>query len=115
MFCTTFRRKVLNPGFGRCVEKIILEVVDGMEGVGLVELNAQLDRVHMVVVIPPKYAVSKVVETIKSRIEKKMRKKFEWLDKVYWGTRSLWSVGYFVSTVGINETIIRQYVKFQQK
>ena len=115
MFCTKFRRKVLNPGFGRYVEKVIGQTIEVMEGVELVEINAQLDHVHMVVVIPPRYAVAKVVETIKSRSAKRMRKKFEWLDKVYWGTRSLWSKGYFVSTVGINESIIRQYVKFQKK
>jgi len=114
VFCTKFRRKVLNPGFSKYIEKLTGEVIAMMEGVELIEINAQVDHVHMVLVIPPRYAVAKVVETIKSRTAKKMRKKFEWLDKVYWGTRSLWSVGYFVSTVGINESIIRKYVRFQQ-
>jgi len=115
VFCTKFRRKILNPGFTKYVETIIGEVIDMMERVGLIEINAQVDHIHMVLIIPPKYAVAKVAEIIKSRTAKKMRNKFNWLDKVYWGTRSLWSVGYFVSTVGINEKIIRQYVKFQQK
>ena len=42
-----------------------------------------------------------------------MKKQFEFLKKVYWGTDSLWSAGYFVSTVGINEKIIRAYIQHQ--
>ena len=42
-----------------------------------------------------------------------MKKKFEFLKEVYWGTESVWSGGYFVSTVRINEKIIRQYIEKQ--
>jgi putative transposase len=69
----------------------------------------------MVVVIPPKYAVSKIVEIIKSRSAKVVRREIQWLDKLYDGTQSLWSVGYFVSTIGLDENMIRRYVKYQQK
>lgn len=78
------------------------------------ELSVQAEHVHMVAVIPPRYSVSKVVEILKSRSTKIIRKKFEWLNNVYYGTPALWSKGYFVSTVGINETTIRNYVKHQQ-
>jgi len=112
---TKFRRKVLNPGFGEYAKKAIGEVVGMMEGVELGEINAQLDHVRMVIMIPPKYSVSSVKGVIKSRSAKEVRRKFEWLDKVYWGTKSLWSSGYFVSTVGLNEEVIRRYVRYQQK
>lgn len=46
---------------------------------------------------------------------KVVREKFEWLNKVYYGTPSLWSRGYFVSTIGMNEEMIRRYVKYQQR
>jgi len=59
--------------------------------------------------------VSKVVEIVKSQSAKTVRKEIEWLDKLYYNTQSLWTTGYFVSTVGIDEEFIKQYVKYQQK
>ncbi len=41
--------------------------------------------------------------------------KFPFLDKVYWGVEGIWSIGYFVSTVGINESVIRKYIEMQGK
>lgn len=86
-----------------------------MAGVEVLELNVQPEHVHLVAVVPPKYAVAKVIEIIKSRSAKEVRKENAWLDKLYYDTPSLWTVGYFVSTVGINEETIRKYVKYQQK
>jgi len=54
-------------------------------------------------VIPPKYSVSKVMETIKKNASKSLRRKFTFLKKVYWDRKDIWGKGYFVSTVGINE------------
>jgi len=62
---------------------------------------------------PPKYAVSKVVETLKKNTSRHLRKKFPFLQKVYWDGRGLWGWGYFVSTVGIDEAMIQRYVEFQ--
>lgn len=115
VFVTKYRRKVLNPGFAKYADSVIMDIVDGMEGVRIQELNVQSEHTHMVILIPPKYSVSKVVEVIKSQSAKIIRKKFKWMDKVYFGTNSLWSVGYFVSTVGLNEAAIRRYVKYQRK
>lgn len=44
-----------------------------------------------------------------------LNQKFEFLKKVYWSDNAIWSEGYFVSTVGINETIIKQYIENQGK
>jgi len=81
----------------------------------VIELNVQPEHVHLVAIIPPKYSVAKVVEIIKSRSAKEVRKEIEWLDKLYYDTSSLWTVGFFVSTVGINEEMIKKYVRYQQK
>ena len=66
-------------------------------------------------VIPPKYAVSKVVETIKKSTSRSLSRKFAFLKKVYWDRQDIWSKGFFVSTVGINEEVIRRYVQLQEK
>jgi len=63
--------------------------------------------------IPPKYAVSKTVETIKNNTSRSLSKKFNFLQKVYWDKKSIWEKGYFVSTVGINEEVIRKYLQSQ--
>lgn len=116
VWVTKYRHRALNPAkFGQSAEHWIKEAIDKIVGVELVEINIQPDHVHLVMVIPPKYAVSKVVEIIKSRSAKEIRREIEWLDKLYYDTPSLWTVGFFVSTVGIDEAMIRNYVKYQQK
>ena len=42
-----------------------------------------------------------------------MRKKFPFLNDVYWGDDGIWSSGYFVSTIGLNEEMIRKYIEMQ--
>jgi len=56
-----------------------------------------------------------VVETIKKNTSRALKKKFAFLKKVYWDNEGIWGMGYFVSTVGINEAIIRKYVEMQEK
>ena len=80
-----------------------------------IEIAIKEDHVHLFMVIPPKYAVSMVVETIKKNTSRTLKKKFAFLKKVYWGNEGIWGKGYFVSTVGINESIIRKYVEMQEK
>ena len=67
----------------------------------------------MVMVIPPKYAVSDVIGEMKQYTASKAREKFVCLKKVYWKERALWSPGYFVSTVGIEEEQVLKYVEYQ--
>lgn len=66
-------------------------------------------------IIPPKYATIKLIETIKSNTSKALKIKFAFLKKVYWDDQGIWAKGYLVSTVGINERIIKEYVKMQEK
>jgi putative transposase len=66
-------------------------------------------------VIPPKYAVSKVMETTKKNTSRSPSRKFAFLKKVYWDKKGIWGKGYFVSTVGINEEVTRKYIESQEK
>lgn len=65
--------------------------------------------------IPPKYAVREAVEVIKSNTSRALKLKFPFLQKVYWDERGIWSPGYFVLTIGIDEKSIIRYVQFQQR
>ena len=85
-----------------------------MPGCEIVGHNIQVDHIHMVIIIPPKYAVSDVVGRLKGVTSSKMRKKFNWLKNTYWKENIVWSPGYFVSTVGVDEDKILRYVQWQE-
>ena len=59
-------------------------------------------NIHLVIVIPPKYSVSAIIGKIKAKTSRERRNEF-------------WSVGFFSSTVGVNEDVIKRYVEFQEK
>lgn len=84
-----------------------------MPGVALETIGFNLDHVHMVMQIPPKYAVADVVAQLKSQSASILRKKFSWLAKVYWKENVVWSPGYFASSVGVDENTIKRYVQYQ--
>ena len=109
-----YRRKILNSGVKKYLEKLWPKILKGMPGVEMVEENIQGDHIHMIMIIPPKYAVSDVIGRMKGRSASKLRKKFQWLERVYWKENIVWSPGYFVSTVGLNEEQIIKYVKWQE-
>ena len=77
------------------------------------EINVDKDHMHMLVTVPPKYSVSSVVCLIKSNVARLMRKRYSFLRKMYVNKAGMWSVGYFVSTVGLNEESIRKYIEYQ--
>ncbi|MGE0471069.1 MAG: IS200/IS605 family transposase [Nitrospira sp.] len=80
----------------------------------LEEIGVELGHVHLHMVIPPKYAVSRVVETSKSVTSRQLKEKFQHvLRKVHWDGGGVWARGFFASTVGINEATIRQCVRHQ--
>ena len=83
-------------------------------GCEIIELNVRMDHVHVVVSIPPKVSISSYMGTIKGKIAIKIFKSYPVLKKKpYWGNH-FWARGYFVNTVGIDEDIIKRYVKYQE-
>jgi len=115
VWITRYRRKILVNGVKDYLKIKLLAIRKYYPEWEYQEIGIDLDHVHLYMVIPPKYAVSKVVETIKSNTSKALKIKFAFLEKVYWDDRGIWAKGYFVSTVGINEKIIKEYVKMQEK
>ena len=64
----------------------------------------------MLLSIPPKMRVGSAVRIIKSNTAKDLKTHFPFLKKYYFGTDRVWSDGYFVSTVGTNEALIKRYI-----
>jgi len=84
------------------------------KGVEIIEMNVQIDHVHIVCSIPPKVSISELLGTLKGKLAIKLFKSYPKLkQKPYWGNH-FWSRGYFVTTVGVDEDIIRRYVKYQE-
>ena len=108
-----YRRRILNPGVKGYLRRLFLKVLNGMPGCEMVECSILEDHIHMVMVIPPRYSVSDVVGQMKGMTASQLRKKFPWLSKVYWKENIVWSPGYFVSTIGVDEKTIIAYVKWQ--
>ena len=110
-----YRKRILNAGVKGYLKKLWPIILEEMPGVEIIEQNMQADHIHTIMIIPPKYSVSSVIGRIKGQSASKLRKKFTWLKKVYWKENIVWSPGYFVSTIGLNEEQILKYVKWQQK
>lgn len=81
----------------------------------VVELNVQIDHVHLIVMIPPKVSVSDFVGTVKGRTAIRIFNQFRHLKyKPYWGNH-FWTEGYCADTIGLDAEKIRLYVKYQEK
>ena len=109
-----YRRRILNPGMKGYLRKLFPKILRSLPGCELIEYSIEVDHIHMIMIIPPKYSVPDVIGQIKSQSASSLRKKFPWLSQVYWKENIVWSPGYFVSTVGIDEKIIIKYVQFQK-
>ncbi len=95
--------------------KAFSESDGGATGLRDSEYNIQPDHIHMVMIIPPKYAVSAVVGKIKGMTSSELRKKFGWFKLRYSHENVVWSPGYFVSTIGLERDKILRYVEYQQR
>jgi putative transposase len=110
-----YRYKVLVKGVGEYLMKKMDEIRKRYPEIEYVQRNIQPDHVHLVLSFPPKYSIARVVQIIKSNTGKAMWEKFEFLRKRYYGRGGIWSAGYFVSTVGLDEKLIEKYVQYQEK
>ena len=109
-----YRKKILKGELKEYIEKKIFDIQEYHPEVEIEKYNIQEDHIHLVIVIPPKYSVSQIVGRIKANTSRKIRKHFEWIKKIYW-RNVFWAPGFFSSTVGIDEEVIKRYVEFQEK
>ena len=109
-----YRYRILTGTIGAMVDKDIRMLSEWL-GCEVSELNVRADHVHAIVSIPPKVSVSEYMGTIKGKIAIKLFKSYPGLKKKpYWGNH-FWARGYFISTIGLNEDLIKRYVKYQEK
>lgn len=113
VWVTKYRRRILNPGVQGYLQKILPKVMRGLPGCEIRQCSIREEHLHLIMLIPPRYAVSEVIGRIKSQTASILRKRFTWLKKVYRKENILWSSGFFVSTVGLDEKAALEYVKWQ--
>lgn len=80
----------------------------------IVEGHLMADHVHMMIAIPPKYAVSQVIGFIKGKSAIHLARVYGERKRNFVG-QHFWARGYFVSTVGRDETVIREYIRNQEQ
>lgn len=114
VFCPKYRYRIFKEGIGEYTKEQVIQLCKQKEEIEVLELNVQPDHVHLVVSIPPKYAVSEFMGYLKGKLALRLFQQYESLGRRYWG-RHLWARGYCVSTIGLDEEKIRKYVKWQEK
>ncbi len=112
---TKYRRAVFNEGIFAYIKIQLAEVTEHYPLIRIKEVNHDKDHIHMLISIPPTMSVGKVVGIIKQNTARELKQKFPIIKEIYWGTEAVWSEGYFVSTVGMNEGIIKRYIEEQGK
>ena len=116
VWITRYRRKILVNGIEEYFKTALWEVRKFHPDWYIEEVGTDENHLHIHIIIPPKYAVSKVVETLKSVTSRQLKEKFShFLSRIYWDGGGIWGRGFFVSTVGVNEAAIRKYVAYQGK
>jgi putative transposase len=103
----------LKDEIGEYTRREIVNLLRQKDGIEIIEMNVQAEHVHLVMWMPPKYAVSEVMGYLKGKLAIRLFQRYERIGERFWG-RHLWSRGYCVSTIGINEEQIRQYVRWQE-
>lgn len=114
VFCPKYRYRILQGEVAEYTKQQIYRLCQQKDAVEVLELNVQADHVHLIVSIAPKYAVSNFMGYLKGKLAIRLFDRYQKLGRRYWG-RHLWSRGYCVSTIGLDEEKIRKYVKWQEQ
>ena len=112
VFIPKCRRKVLYGKIRRRLGEVFHELARQKES-QILEGHLCPDHVHMMVRIPPKRSVSEVVGYIKGKSAILAAREFQGRGRNFRGYH-FWARGYFVSTVGIDEGTIREYIRHQE-
>jgi putative transposase len=111
---TKYRRKFLKEYVKQELLHSLYETVEKYPTLSIQAINTDEDHIHMQIEIPPNIPVSKAIQVLKANASVYLKKKFKFIREMYL-ERSIWSVGYFSSTIGINEELIQKYIERQGK
>ena len=113
VFIPKYRRRALYRELRRHLGEVFRRLAEQRES-RVEEGHLMPDHVHMMLRIPPKYAVSQVVGYIKGKSAIHLARVYGERKRNFVG-QSFWARGYFVSTVGRDEEVIRAYIRHQEE
>lgn len=112
VFTPKYRGKVLGPQKVKDELRRTFEIIARWKHWEIIELNIQEDHIHLIISASPRDSVSYIMQILKGKSSAWLKKKIKRAHGLY-EQKSLWARGYFVSTIGLDEYIIRRYVKHQ--
>ncbi len=113
VWCPKYRFRILKGDVAKSMRAIIRQLCEWKK-IEILAGNVQVDHVHLVISFPPKHSASEVIGFLKGKSAIKIFDRHLDLKKRYWG-RHFWAKGYCVSTVGLDEEKIKEYVTWQTK
>ena len=113
IFIPKYRRRALYGQLRRHLGEVFRKLAEQKES-RIEEGHLMPDHVHMMIAIPPKYAVSQVVGFIKGKSAIHLARSYAERSRNFVG-QHFWARGYFVSTVGRDEELIREYIRHQEE
>ena len=108
-----YRRKAIYGKLRADIGAILRQLCE-YKDVEIVEAHAMSDHIHMLVKIPPKLAVSSFMGYLKGKSSLMIFERHANL-KYKYGNRNLQAKGYFISTVGLNDEVVKEYIRNQEK
>jgi len=113
VFVPKYRKKVIFGSLRKGIGKILRELCE-QEGIELAEGHAMGDHVHLCLSIPPKFSVANTVGFLKGKSAIRIHREFLGRQRNFTGCHFC-SRGYCVSTVGLDEQKIREYIRNQDE
>lgn len=107
--------KFIIPSVKQELLQIVYGTIKKYPTLHIFTINTNRDHVHIHMEIPPSIPISSVVQKLKATSSFYLRKRFKFIKEAYLEKEGIWSVGYFVSSVGLNEKQIRKYIEWQDK
>ena len=112
---TKYRIKWLKPYVKIALKTSLFATCKKYPTLYIQTVNTDEDHVHIQMEIPPSISIADAVQKLKGISSLALRKQFKFIRDMYLEKDGIWSVGYFVSSIGLNETQIKRYIEWQDK
>ncbi len=114
VFITKFRYKILQKKHLEYLQKVFKETIEEMGGT-LEEFNGEEDHVHLLIQYPPKQSIVKIVNNLKGRSSRLIRRDIPDISQKYKEDAGLWHRSYFAGSVGgATLEVVKQYIENQK-
>ena len=111
---TKYRRKILKPYVKKTIEESFEKTEFLYPTLHIAKFNMGEHHIHLLAEIAPSVSVAAMVQKLKAHSSIELKKRFKYIREMDDGS-GVWSVGYFVSSIGLNEKMIDRYIENQDQ